>query len=525
MKSKIRQHLAALLILASLIFITFLPCLKNNFVYWDEDQFLLKDPLIKDFTLSGFIHLFDPHTIGQSVPASIYSSAASYIPLTLLSYSVEYHFFQFNPFIYHLDNLILHILNAILVYSLIYLLIENIEIAFITALFFGIMPLRVESVAWVMERKDVLFAFFYLSGLILYIRYLKSNSLEYFLGTAALFIYSLFAKPQGLSFPLTLLLIDYYFKRNLSRALILEKAVFLFLNVVFWLLFLKDLSQVSLSAHGATIELASYTLVLYLIKSFVPFGLSCINPVPGLTNGFFPWTVYASIGLVAFAAWWVVKYFSKNQREIFCLLFYIVLMILPILNMEFVHPTDTQFNHLLFYEHYTYLPCIGLYFLFAMLFVKYKILPVQLRDLILFSVTVYVLLMGWISLERCGVWKDGIALWSDAIDHASLKDPVYVLAYINRGNLYNVQGKFDEALYDYNQAIDLDAQYPESYANRGVIYGKNGEFLNALADFNRAIQLNPHLASAYFDRAVTYMKLGNPNQARIDYQRFQQLNT
>jgi len=519
--------LLALLILATITFVTYSPCLKDNFVYWDEDQFLFKNPLIKNFSPAGLLHLFDPHTVGKSIPSSIYSSAASYIPLTLLSYWFEYHFFQFNPFVYHLDNIILHVFNVLLVFWLIYLSVEKMEIAFIAALLFGIVPLRVESVAWVMERKDVLFSCLYLGALVFYVEYVKRKTYAYFVGSVVLFIGSLFAKAQGLSFPFILLLFDYYFQRPWNKGLILEKLMFFFFNGLYWFFLLRGLYQVPLSFNGSILPLGCYTLVLYMIKSFIPFGITCLNPIPLGIDGLFSWMGDASIILVGAVGYFLYKYFLKARLIIFGVLFYLILMVLPILNMQFVQKTDIQFNRILFYDHYTYLPSIGLYFLFAWglmeLFNKTHLKSLQKVMMIL--IVVYALTMSILSFTRCKIWENGITLWSDVIGHAKTQDPIYSLAYINRGNLYSIQGRFQEAIDDYNAAIKLNPHDPESYANRGVVYGQTGQLPQALTDFNQAIELNPNFANAYYDRAITFHKLGEQPQAFSDYQRFQQLNS
>ena len=143
-----------------LVVIAYLPSLKNDFVNWDDGVHLLQN---KDIATLDFKHL---KAIFQSHVNTIY------LPLTLLSFSVEHHFFGFDPFIYHLNNLILHVLVTALIYWLIYRWTFSISTATIAALLFGIHPTHVESVAWVTERKDVLYAFFYLAALHCYWSYI-----------------------------------------------------------------------------------------------------------------------------------------------------------------------------------------------------------------------------------------------------------------------------------------------------------------------------------------------------------------
>ena len=156
-------------LIAVVTFISFYPALKNNFTNWDDDKYVTENKVIRSIS---------PKNI-----ASVFTSffAGHFQPVTILSFLLEYHLFKLNPFGYHLTNLILHLLNCLLLFWLIFILTGKISIAWITAIFFGIHPLQVESVAWISERKNVLYAFFFLGAMICYFYYLKKDkALKYF---------------------------------------------------------------------------------------------------------------------------------------------------------------------------------------------------------------------------------------------------------------------------------------------------------------------------------------------------------
>ena len=145
----------------ALTFVSFIPCLRNDFVHFDDPQYVLDNPLVKAVSFDNLKKIFSSSTWGN------------YQPLVTLSFAVEYHFFRLNPFFYHLDNLLLHLINTVLIFYLVYLLTENSNIAFFTTVLFAIHPMQVESVAWISERKNLLYAFFYFWALIIYILYVK----------------------------------------------------------------------------------------------------------------------------------------------------------------------------------------------------------------------------------------------------------------------------------------------------------------------------------------------------------------
>ena len=150
-----------IIILAGLVliitFAAFSPCLKNGFINWDDDVYVIDNPLIKDLSFQGIAKIF----------TTIHSGL--YKPLVFLSFSIEYHFFKLDPHIYHLTNIVFHLINSLLVFWLILILSDKPIIAFLVSFLFGIHPLHVESVAWIAERKDTLYAFFYLGTLIFYL--------------------------------------------------------------------------------------------------------------------------------------------------------------------------------------------------------------------------------------------------------------------------------------------------------------------------------------------------------------------
>src|SRR6187455_3642814 len=192
--------------------ISFLPMLTNGFTNWDDDIYITRNPLIKGP---------DWNVIFTQ------ASASNYHPLTMLTLAFNYAISETDPFSYHLVNWVLHILNTALVFLFIYKISgRKIFVAAFTSLIFGIHPMHIESVAWVSERKDVLYACFFLLALLQYWSFLETSKRSKILYCFVFFILSLLSKPAAIILPFVLFLLDYWRGRSFTWKLWAEKILF-----------------------------------------------------------------------------------------------------------------------------------------------------------------------------------------------------------------------------------------------------------------------------------------------------------
>lgn len=146
-----------------LTYIAFYPSLKNGFTNWDDNVYIGENALIKSLSGDNIKKMFNTENAVSN----------NYHPVTILSLAIDYKLSGYDPKTYHVTNLLFHLLNTALVFWFIFLLSGNkIVVASIVALFFGIHPMHVESVAWISERKDVLYTFFFMAALICYYKYI-----------------------------------------------------------------------------------------------------------------------------------------------------------------------------------------------------------------------------------------------------------------------------------------------------------------------------------------------------------------
>lgn len=495
-----RDKILLLLGVLAIIVLAFFPSLFNGFIKNDDPTHLLENPTLRSLSSENLRAMF------QSIVN------VTYIPLTTLSFAIEYHFFGFNPFVYHLDNLLLHLGVVVLVFIFFQRLGLSPMGAAIGALFFGIHPLRVESVAWVTERKDVLYAFFYMLSVLQYWAYAESGKRKFYLLSLVCGSLSVLAKPMALSLPLILLLCDWWMGRKWKTNVLLEKIpFFLIVALIAGVTYLWNLRNPIHSVAEALL-LWIWCFVFYIKKFIFPTDLIIFYQYPrpfSLANPEFAFSVFAFV-LIIFLCW----YFRKNRLFVFSFLFYFlsIFFLLRFDDVENINPVSDRFM---------YLPSVGFCGLvgagLAYLF-EHQQKWAQARKA---GVVLLVILTGAMiakTFQECRAWGDGAILWSRVIK----RSPNLVLAYIHRGAAYHGTGDLQSAAADYKKAIELkDDAY--GHSNLAMIYKEQKDFAHALEEYNRAIVLKPNYWGWYFDRGNLYRETNRFDLAIRDYTKTLQL--
>jgi tetratricopeptide (TPR) repeat protein len=519
----------------------YMRALQNGLTSIDDDYYILKNPFLKDFSLHGIKEIF----------TSFYSY--NYHPFTTLSYLFEYTFFGTDPLPYHLLNVALHVFNTWLVYKLAESLGGKKITALVTSLLFAIHPMHVESVAWISERKDVLYTFFYLLSLLQYLRYLHAGfKRKHYWWALLFFSASLFSKSAAVTLPLLLIAIDIYKHRKVNSRSLLEKAPFLLLSVAFGIL--NIMAQAQGGAISATILSAGIinrmflftsALAFYFIKLVAPFGLSAMHYFPKITNGMLPWEYYLSLPLILAMSWFVARRSIYRREVVFGISFFLI-TISVMLQIVAVGSTLTA-------ERYTYVPYVGLFYIVGQWCSGIE--KARVRTIALWVMGVAVILFSILSWLRIGVWKDDETLFKDIADRypgvylqyynigndkknishlreavqqysvAILLNPGFAAAYTNRAEVYDRLQDDADAMADYNKAISIDAGNAKAYNGRGMEYSKTGDLKPAIRDFDRAIILDAAYTEAYNNRGWMYYQLGNAGAAMLDYQKSIALDT
>jgi len=504
--AKRRPGRAWLLWLAGILFLTFaayIPSLDNGFTNWDDPLFVLDNPLLA-------------HPSAMAVLTT--PVANNYHPLTIWSLALNYRLAGLNPASYHWLNLLLHLANTGLVFVFIRQLSkERLWATVATSLLFGIHPMHVESVAWIAERKDVLYALFYLLGLIAYLRYLDDRKPAWLGATLLAFVLSAASKPAAVVFPLTLLAVDFYRQRPFHWRIALEKVPFLALSLVDGLLtFHAQQATGAIDPHrwGPSFQkvlFASYGTMMYVVKLFVPAQLSAIYPYPGVSERLAP-EFYLAFGLVAIVLPTVIYLCRRNRPVLFGLVFFFINIIL-VLQLFTV-------GEAVMADRYTYLPYLGLFFTLAW-WLDERPAPASigstLRFLLVGSLALLVPFSLYQTWARCEVWKNSETLWNDTIQ----KYPRRIVdAYYNRGLYYYENGRrLDAALADFNQAIALNSRAAKAWLNKGIVLSERNQVDSAFVCFDRALQIQPDLFAAWNNRGGMKARKGDLAGAISDFSR------
>ncbi len=492
-------------IIALITYFVFSPSLQNDFTNWDDEFYVTASPMV----ISDHIQLDK---------ILVTPVASNYHPLTILSLALNYQSSKLDPFNYHLENVIFHVLNTILVFFFIFLLTRrNLLMAAIVSLFFGIHPMHVESVSWISERKDVLYVFFFLAGIITYLRYSESKKISWYIFTLLLFVFSCLSKAMAVVFPVILLLIDYLKNAKWTKQLVLEKIPFLLLSLLIGIIAIK--AQVGTAIDSMTtfsffqrLLFVSYGAVMYIVMLFLPVKLSAFYPNPfANAGGNISPMFYISPFILLLIIGAVIYFFRKKQKKIvFGLLFYFVSVALV---LQFI-----KVGMAIMADRYSYLSYIGLLFVVAYVVNKAWQNKNNLWPLFKYPFTIFVIIgaviFSYKAYSRTQVWKNSETLWTDVIDNY----PNAFIAYKSLGDYYYDNHEIEKALNDYNKAIELDSNYVGGYSNRAQLYFNTGKTDLALADCNKAIALNSNSAGCYYNRGFIYSTIIDKKDAAIaDY--------
>lgn len=498
-------------------FIIYLPALQNGFVNWDDHLYVTENQNIRSLDL---------RFLRWDITAVV---ASLWHPLTMFSLALDYAIWGLNPFGYHLTNILFHSFNTFLVFILIVRLIicktnpssftlhpSSLIAASVTTLLFGIHPLRVESVVWVSERKDVLCAFFFLLSILAYLSYARSPKRRLFYAASLVsFSLALMSKPMAVTLPLVLLILDFYPLTRLTigfRGVLAEKLPFFVLSVLSSLVTVwahhseKALVEEALGAVEPFLFMglvAVRACIFYLTKMVLPFNLSPLYPRPDRVDPF------SFEYIVSFILLLMITYIAfrslKRNRLYPAVWFYYIVTLIPVIGIVPVGAHAAA-------DRYTYLPSLGPFLLLGLGVGKLFERCSKKQQAALAAALIFLFgTLGSKTQAQISVWKDSVTLWSRVIGFF----PYSTKAYINRGGAYVGLGNDQEAIKDLDMAIRLDPGSLKAYRGRGNAYNRLGNYQQAVKDYSKAIELNPledgdnkEAIKAYINRGVTYIAMG-----------------
>lgn len=521
-------------LVALLTFVTFIFNLENEFLNWDDEKVLVSNPHYRGLTSDSFWWMFTSFHMGH------------FMPVTWLSFSLDFSLWGMNPAGYHLTNIFLHTANAVVFYFLTLKLLtkalpehlrESPPAVWIgatcAALLFSVHPLRVEAVAWVTARRDLLAGFFFLLTMLAYVKACKSSepmpSRKWHWAALGFFGLSLLSKAIAVGLPLILLALDIHplgrlggrkgrwFGRTVGVVWV-EKLPFFFLAVAAsGLAFLAAThvrGNLPVETWGITerATVAIFGLAFYLWKALLPVGLSPLYELPDQFN------LSALAHVLSAAVFLTITALAILLRHRFAALAVVwmtyVVLLLPVSG---IFQTGPQ----LVADRYSYLPFLGWAVLIggAIAWSWWRLTAYRLETRLLAVIAFIVIILSFqfLTVRQVAVWRDSVTLWSRAV----AVDPASKLAHNNLGAALLAQGKIDAATKHFQQTLDvapadtLPEKAPptegEKYHAIGLSLQQKGNLRGAETYYLEALREDPQHYRAWNNLGVLYA-----GQARFD---------
>jgi tetratricopeptide (TPR) repeat protein len=441
--------------------------------------------------------------------------AANWIPLTSISQMMDCQLFGLKSGWHHLTSLLFHTLSTLLLFGLFHRMTGSLWKSLFVAFVFGLHPLRVESVAWIAERKDVLGAFFWIVTLWSYLHYVERPSRRNYVLVALSLCLGLLSKPITVTLPLALLLLDIWPLKRVDLAdaftlkasrLVREKVPLFLLSaaacVITYVVGQRDgtIQSIQLIPLGVRFSNAFVSYATYLIKLVYPTNLAVFYPYP--PPG--PWQTTAAVMTVL-----LVSFLVLRSRLPYLLVgwFWYLGTLVPVLGIV---QAGAQSHG----DRYTYIPLIGISIMLAWGLTDFA-RKWQQGPAVLAGVAITVC-AGWLILtwQQVTYWKDSESLFRHAL---AVTTGNYV-AHNNYGLALRRKGRTEDAISHFRAALQIRPEDVEAHTNLGealLAEGRDGE---ALPELLEALRLNPTYPNAHINLGVLLDRQGRTKEAAVQYQ-------
>ena len=518
-----RSRFSVWLVAALLVLVTialYWPATGHDFVNYDDPSYVTANPHVQGgLSWEGVRWAF-------SNPV-----CCNWHPLTVLSHMLDCQVFGLKPWGHHLTNVLLHAFNAVLVFVLLQQMTGARWRSLLVAALFAVHPLRVESVAWVAERKDVLSGFFGLLALIFYARYACQRSIvegrepkalplpapgpwpaafDYVLGLFFLGL-GLMSKPMLVTWPFVMLLLDYWplgrLRLTTVRALVAEKLPFFLAAAVF-----SGVTFAVQKQGGAVIGSASFTnrvanalvsYCRYLGKLFWPADLAVFYPRVN------HWPVAAVAATALLLAVLSVAATALRRSHSYVLVGWLWFLgtLAPVIGLVQVGGQSMA-------DRYSYVPSIGI--LLMLVWGAHELSCAWRYQCVgAMAITAATgLLCAGLTRQQLRHWKDSETLFRHAL---GVTENNY-LAHTSLGAALHTKGQIDEAFSHYQEAINLKPDYALAHNNLGTALARKGQADEAISQFQQALRLKPDCAEAYYNLGSTLAERGQTDKAISQFQ-------
>ena len=514
------------LLVAVVTFGFFFPTLYSGFVDWDDVRLLLENTRYRAVDWPNIRWMFGTFYMGH------------YQPMAWLTFALDYFLWGTDPFGYHLTSLIIHSINAVLFYFVALRLLSltmgsapstgaAIRVAAgLTALLFAIHPLRVESVAWITARRDVLSGLFFLSTLLCYLKAMENQAARRCWIAAAVIFYalSLLSKPTSITLPVVLLVLDVYPLRRLvlgrwsaaeTRPIWQEKLPFFALAVIFGVIALAAQREagafLSLEHYGIATRLGQSLVapVFYLWKMIAPVDLSPVYAIPYHLEKS-DWLFFIGAVIVDVAITIALIAGRRRWPGLLAVWICYLALLAPVLGLFQSEPRLAA-------DRYSYLSCLGwaIVVAAALLHLTQPQRARAGRMAAVVAASVVVVVLGALTWRQTQIWHDPLTLWR----HAVAAYPRAAKAENNLANILIQLGRPAEAMAHYRLAVEIDPDYKEGRHNLGLTLAENGDVAGAVREYREALRIDPNYKEAHNSLAAALFYQGDLDGAISEYRR------
>ena len=489
----------------------YLPALASGFTNWDDPGYVVENP-----------HLgpLDAHFLKWAFTSF---RQGGWNPLTWISLGIDHALFGLDPFGYHLSNILLHGATTLSVVLLVGALFSRawgaadgrtLVAAAVAGLIFAVHPLHVESVAWVSERKDVLFGVFYVLALLFYLRFTEHHRRVEYLASLSAFVLALLAKPMAVSLPLVLGILDAYPLGRLSKPgrlrVIIEKLPFVGLGIASSVItVVAQWRGGAVARHIGFVErlwVAERALGFYLTKMAWPMNLVPMYP---LESEFSPWRWDYLLSLVCVLGASLVALAVRRRVPLISALWaaYLV-MLLPAVSVVLGEQAAA--------DRHMYLPLLVAAIGIAAVAVRVWQSGRNCRIAVVVAGIVTAVALSVLTIRQIGVWRDTASLWAWVIE----KQPRAAMAHYNLGEHLREKGDLERAGQCWRRAAEIEPSFSWPLNQLGNLAVLQGKLDQARAYFERATRVNMYDPEAQLNLAELLEDQGEPAEARVHYEVF-----
>ncbi len=500
-------------VLALMVWGVFARTLSFDFVNYDDFSYVTKNPLITGgISWAGIVQIFT-------------TEYSFYHPLTTLSHMLDHQLYGLNPAGFHATNVVLHTLSVLLLFLILRAMTGSLWRSAFVAAVFAIHPLRVESVAWISERKDVLSGLFFMLTLGAYVRYVRR---PFSIGRYGLvflcLVASLLSKGLLVTIPFLFLVLDYWPLKRFRHAtdgtdggdgnvclpqpvsrLVAEKIPFFLLSVGMCFVMILSSSTTIASTENISLFLrlsnAVVSYVRYIVQSVVPANLTVFYPYPDAIPLWKSAGAFLFLGAVTL---YVVRGFRKRPALLAGWLWYLGVLV-PVIGLV---QSGAQ-GHA---DRYTYIAQIGLVIAACWWTGAWATSLTRRRLLSVLAGIILAVLMISATIQTAH-WRNSLSLWTHALACTDRND----IAHNNMGEALAAQDRFHEAIGHHEQALQINPNDPETHYNMGAAFVELGRLAEAVACDKQALRLRPDFAEAHNNLGIVLAMQGKPAEAIEHY--------